>query len=350
MVSRSDELFMLRCFDLAWKGAGYVSPNPMVGAVLVHQNRIIGEGYHAHYGEGHAEVHAINSVPQKQKHLIPNSTLYVSLEPCCFFGKTPACTNLILQHRIPRVVISVLDNSPQVNGKGITILRNAGVEVISGVLEELGKMLLRFRYVLNEQGRPYIILKYAQTRNGFFAPEGGSQFWITNPYSKRLTHKWRHEIDGIIVGNKTIVADDPQLTNRHFPGRSPTRIVIDPKLSLSASHKVFKDSAPTIYVTEKKPDIGVFPSTEFLQMDFSNNFVDNLVRTLYQKYNLAILLVEGGAYTLKQFLKHQVWDEARVFTGEKTLSGGIPAPLIPAPPYREFRIAQDRLTVYFHKC
>lgn len=223
--------FLRRCFDLAKLGAGNVSPNPMVGAVLVHQGRIIGEGFHSHYGGPHAEVEAVRSVSPSDQSLIRESTLYVSLEPCCVHGRTPPCTNLILDMGIPRVVISNLDESPGVNGKGIRLLEEAGVEVHTHVLEDEGLPYSRIRNTFVRNRRPYIVLKYARSADGFLGRENES-VWLTNGISKRLVHKWRSEVDAILVGTQTLRVDDPGLTNRLYFGKSPIRLVLDREASL----------------------------------------------------------------------------------------------------------------------
>jgi diaminohydroxyphosphoribosylaminopyrimidine deaminase/5-amino-6-(5-phosphoribosylamino)uracil reductase len=218
--------YMQRCFDLAYLGAGKVSPNPMVGAVLVHQNQIIGEGFHTGYGQPHAEVEAVRSVREEDKPLLSESTLYVSLEPCCFRGKTPACTSLILEKNIPKVVISVKDFTPEVAGKGVAILKEAGVEVITGILEEEGKKVAAIRNHIVQQHRPFVLLKYARSADGYLSKKGQST-WLTNPLSKRWVHQWRKETDAIMVGTETAMMDNPCLTTRYFQGASPIRVVLD---------------------------------------------------------------------------------------------------------------------------
>lgn len=340
----SDDFFMRRCFDLALLGRQRTSSNPMVGAVLVFGNKIIGEGFHRAYGFEHAEVNAIQSVPADRRALIPKSTLYVSLEPCCFHGKTPPCTNLIIEHRIPRVVISCLDDTPEVSGKGVEQLRKAGVEVKIGILEEEGRRLStpRSTYVL--QNRPYIIIKFAQTRNGLFGASDNRQVWISNPYSKRLVHKWRSEADAIIVGTRTAAIDNPQLTNRLYYGPSPMRIVLDRELQLSPSLKLFDDTAPTLVVTEKTPP----PSRkniEYWRAPFGPDLLVKLLEELHRR-KVGRLLVEGGRHLINGFLADNYWDEARVLIGNRHLSRGIPAPVIPSGPASEYVIGDDRLLLY----
>lgn len=345
-MEKEQKNFIKRCFDLARMGAGSVSPNPMVGAVLVHSGRIIGEGFHQRYGGAHAEVNALASVLPADRELIPYSTLYVSLEPCCIFGKTPPCTNLILQEQIPKVVISCLDLSPEVRGKGVEILRVQGVEVVTGILEAEGKALAATRNIAVTQERPYIVLKMAATSNGFFAPLDGKQFWITQPTSKRLVHRWRMEADAILVGAVTALVDDPQLDNRHYFGKSPLRIVLDRELKLPLHLKVLSDGHPTLLITEKTPPDNGNSTVQYLQMTFDSSFWSTLLARLWKEYKLGVVLVEGGAKVLEGLIAENLWDEARVLIGKTNLPGGIPAPTLPAPIQQSIRVGKDMLNVY----
>ncbi|NUO03318.1 MAG: bifunctional diaminohydroxyphosphoribosylaminopyrimidine deaminase/5-amino-6-(5-phosphoribosylamino)uracil reductase RibD [Saprospiraceae bacterium] len=346
------ETFMRRCFDLARLGAGSVSPNPMVGAVLVHQNRIIGEGFHQQYGQAHAEVNAVNSVHAEDRRLLREATLYVSLEPCCIFGKTPPCTNLILENHIPRVVISCLDQTPGVAGKGVEVLRAAGVEVICGVLEAAGQRLSAVRNTFVSQHRPYILLKFAKTSNNFFCPEDRSQFWITNKYAKRLVHRWRSETDAILVGTNTALHDNPELTNRLYFGKSPLRVVLDRTLRLPKSHAIFDGTFPTLIFTEF-PTAESGNNLEFVGASFGTHLLQQVLAHLAER-KCTSLIVEGGAQLLQTFIEAGLWDEARVFTGlhsslpESRLVRGIPAPVIPAAPAYSKTIAGDLLEVFFN--
>lgn len=342
-----DELFMQRCFELARLGAGRVSPNPPVGAVLVYEDRIIGEGYHERYGQAHAEVNAVSSVAPPDQRFLPQSTLYVSLEPCCIYGKTPPCTNLILEKKIPRVVIACTDQSPEVNGQGVRILQKAGVEVRLGILEAEGRHLIRFRHTLVTEQRPYVILKFARTAGGYFAPTEPRQFWITHTLSKRLTHRWRSETDAILIGSHTARIDDPQLSNRYYWGASPRRIVLDRHGILPAHLHLFDSSAPTIVVTERHGQ--PTPGLEYLRLSFtSEDFLRELLRALAERH-ISSLIIEGGAKVLQSFLRQGLWDEARVFVGDRELPGGIPAPSLPLPPARRYRIGSDQLLVYYRQ-
>jgi len=336
--------FMKRCFDLARLAAGKVAPNPMVGAVLVFQNRVIGEGFHRQYGQAHAEVNAIGSVRTADRHLVQKSTLYVSLEPCCFRGNTPACTSLIIEKKIPKVVISCLDNTREVSGKGIEMLRDAGIEVLTGILEDEGKWLSRFRtsYVLSK--RPYVMLKFAKSKDGFmgFAKE---QVWISNSYSKRWVHKCRSEVDAILVGTNTALIDDPELTTRLYFGRSPLRIILDCQLRLPNKLKIFDGSVKTWIVNAKKESLEKEGNLRYIKLPFSKNLLPKLLNRLFQA-QISSLIVEGGRTTLQAFLSAGLWDEARVFTAEKLLGGEIMAPDIPSKVFDEFKIGDDQLTIY----
>lgn len=346
-----DELFIQRCFDLARLGAGHVSPNPMVGAVLMYEDRIIGEGFHQKYGEAHAEVNAVKSVKPEDQHLLAKATLYVSLEPCCIFGRTPPCTDLIIKHKIPKVVISCLDQTPEVAGTGMRILQEHGAEVIAGVLEEQGKELARFRNNFVTRQRPYIFLKFAQTLNGYMGLRD-EQVWISNVFSKRLVHKWRSEVDAILIGSKTALVDNPQLTNRLYFGKSPLRIVLDRNHTLPKDLKLFDKSQDTLVVTEVssnkhqatrnlKPETNI----QYLQLDFKNDFLNQLLQHLHQQ-KITTLLVEGGARLLQSFIDQHLWDEAYVLVGDKTIEKGIPAPVLSGAVNARFFLGKDQIIRY----
>jgi diaminohydroxyphosphoribosylaminopyrimidine deaminase/5-amino-6-(5-phosphoribosylamino)uracil reductase len=339
------ETFMRRCFDLARLGEGRVSPNPMVGAVLAHDGRIIGEGHHQAYGLAHAEVNAINAVLPVDAPLIPRSTLYVSLEPCCIHGRTPPCVDLILARRIPRVVISCLDETPEVAGRGLALLRSGGVEIVAGVLEEDGKRLTAPRATYVVQQRPYIILKFARGRDGAFCPADGRQQWLTNAYSRRLTHKWRAETGAILVGAGTAAIDDPQLTNRLYFGSSPLRVVVDRHNRLPERLRIFDDEAPTLLVSPAPPAFDR-PRVEWLSFAAGDEWLSTLMAELHRR-GINKLMVEGGRAMIELFVDRQLWDEARVLTADAYIPQGLPAPVIPgAPDYRR-AIDNDLLEVYF---
>ncbi|MBV6654810.1 MAG: bifunctional diaminohydroxyphosphoribosylaminopyrimidine deaminase/5-amino-6-(5-phosphoribosylamino)uracil reductase RibD [Mameliella sp.] len=348
LVEDRDELYMQRCFDLARLGAGATAPNPMVGAVIVYNGRIIGEGYHQAYGQAHAEVNAVNSVSPEDRGFLTSATIYVSLEPCNIFGKTPPCTNLILKEGIPRVVVSSVDRTPGVDGSGLQRLRDAGVNVTVGVLKKEGDQLSQIRNTFVTGHRPYIILKYAQSANGIFAPEENQQLWLTSKFSKRLVHKWRSEVSAIMVGANTALADDPQLNNRLFFGRSPVRVLMDRKGNLPASLKLFSDGSPTLLFRKPGlPDITDLSSAvQVLPLKEEGNELNDILAHLYEM-KLSTLIVEGGILTLQEFIKRELWDEALVLTADKTLSSGRQAPVLPEVPAAGFPIGTDKLEQYF---
>lgn len=323
------EKYMGRCLELAALGMGNVSPNPMVGAIIVYKDRIIGEGYHQKYGEAHAEVNAIKQVTDKYSdhaELLRSSIIYVSLEPCAHYGKTPPCADLIIKHRIPKVVVGCRDPFEQVNGRGIEKLVAAGIEVITRVLEDECKWFNRRFFTRVQKHRPYVILKWAQTVDGFFGPADGSQFWITGTESRKLVHQWRGEEDAILVGTNTVTTDNPQLNVRYANGRSPKRIVIDRKLKLNSSLNVFDQTVETLVFNELKTDVN--GKNKYIALEDFDNYVPQYI--LYQLYlqDIQSVIIEGGAFTLNSFIQAGLWDEARVFTGNAELKQGIKAPVI----------------------
>lgn len=342
------EQYMQRCLDLAALGMGSVSPNPMVGSVIVHNDRIIGEGWHKQYGQAHAEVNAVNNVLENFSNaaeLLSESTIYVSLEPCAHYGKTPPCADLIIKHLIPKVVVGCRDPFDQVDGKGIEKLRAAGIEVIVGVLEKECRWLNRRFFTRVQKSRPYIILKWAQSADGFFAPEGDQQFWITGEESRRLVHKWRGEEDAILVGKRTAQIDNPRLDTRYYPGRSPKRVVIDRKLELSPDLHLFDQSVETIVFNEVKFDF--VGKIKYIALEDFERYVPQYI--MYQLYiqDIQSVIIEGGAQTLKGFIDAGLWDEARIFTGDPKIGKGIPAPVLHAAATEQQTIGSDHLkTIY----
>lgn len=317
-----DEKYMSRCIGLAQLGAGNVAPNPMVGAVLVFENRIIGEGYHQKFGKAHAEVNCINSVAEENKILIEKSTMYVSLEPCAHHGKTPPCSDLIIQKNIPKVVIGCQDVYKEVAGKGIQKLRNAGVEVVTGILEKECKELNKRFFTFHQKQRPYIILKWAQSVNANIGSEK-ERIFITNEYTNRIVHKWRSEEAAILVGTNTALKDDPSLTTRLWKGNNPVRIVIDKELKLPVGLKIFNGESRTIIYNCLKNSSE--KNLQFIKLD-DGFFLDQMLQSLY-KNNIQSLLIEGGAKTLQSFIDPGLWDEARMVTNQKMIiEDGIPAP------------------------
>ncbi len=323
-----DEKYMSRCIELAHKGKGHVAPNPMVGAVIVHQGKIIGEGYHRVFGGPHAEVNAINSV--KNKDLLKDSTIYVSLEPCSHHGKTPPCADLFVHEKIPHVVVGMKDPFTEVNGEGIRKLLEAGCRVEVGVLEDECRDLNREFNLFHTQKRPYIILKWAQTLDGFIDKERkpaniAEPNWITNEECRSLVHKWRTEIGAIMVGTNTARLDNPKLNIRAWSGKAPLRIVIDKDLSLPQTLFLFDNTQPTLVLNELKNEN--IENTEFLKIEFGESFIHALTKELYNR-KIMSLFVEGGQKLLNSFIEQDFWDETRIFTGNKYFNAGTMAPKI----------------------
>lgn len=325
-----EEKYMYRCLQLAKLGNGYVAPNPMVGAVLVHNDKIIGEGYHHRYGEAHAEPNAIHSV--KDLSLLKDATLYVNLEPCSHFGKTPPCANLIVNTGIPRVVIGTLDPNPKVSGRGVEILKEAGIEVHVGVLKaECYELNKRF-FVLQKERRPYVLLKWAQTRDGFIDHErkdpSARPFIISNGITRQLTHKMRAENQSIMVSTNTVILDNPSLTVRFWAGKNPVRIILDRSGRIPVDYTVFDRNVRTIIFTEN-------PGTskdklEYVEIKFDHECLGNILKTLAAK-GIHSVLVEGGAKLLNSFIREGLWDEANVEVSETSIFHGVPAPRIKSP-------------------
>jgi diaminohydroxyphosphoribosylaminopyrimidine deaminase / 5-amino-6-(5-phosphoribosylamino)uracil reductase len=317
---------MHRCLQLAKLGAGHVAPNPMVGAVLVYQNTIIGEGYHAQYGQAHAEVNCINCVSEENKSLIEKSILYVSLEPCAHHGKTPPCADLIIKNRITEVVIACRDSYAEVDGKGIQKLQQGGINVITGVLEKEAVELNKRFFTFHTQKRPYIILKWAQSNDAKIAKADFSAVKISGDISNRLVHQWRSEEAAILVGTNTALHDNPSLTNRLWQGNNPIRLVIDKQLKLPLSLHLFDGSVRTIVFNQLKEEEknGIL----FYKLAIDENIIPGLVNALY-RLNIQSVLVEGGAKLLQSFIDQNCWDEARVITNEELgIANGINAPIL----------------------
>jgi diaminohydroxyphosphoribosylaminopyrimidine deaminase/5-amino-6-(5-phosphoribosylamino)uracil reductase len=320
----ADDIFMERCLKLAELGAGYTSPNPLVGAVLVNEGRIIGEGYHHHYGGPHAEVNCMGSVRDADRSLIPNSSLYVSLEPCVHHGKTPPCTDLILREKIPRVVIGCRDPFSEVNGKGIEKLLAHGVQVDYPVLQEQSEELNRRFMTFHQQKRPYIILKWAQSVNHKMSGMTGKREMISNDYSNRLVHKWRSEEAGILIGTNTALLDNPELTVRLWKGKNPIRIVIDLGLRLPDSLKLFDGSGQTI-VLNNSTDLKA-GNLLFKKLNPGKSQTSSILSALHS-LNILSVIVEGGSKLLQSFIDDGHWDEIRTITNNELLiPEGIPAP------------------------
>lgn len=339
------ETYMQRCIDLALEGAGSVAPNPMVGAVLVYEDRIIGEGFHEKYGEAHAEVNCLKSVSIADRDLINAATLYVSLEPCAHYGKTPPCAQLIIDQKIPSVVIGCTDPFAKVNGKGIALLKAAGVNVEVGVLEEKAKALNKRFYIFHQEERPYIILKWAETANQMIASDSDERLLISNEFSNRLVHRWRSEEAGILVGTQTAMKDNPALTNRLWKGNNPIRLVIDRNLKVPASYKLYNDEATTVVFNEIKEASD--NATVFALIDFHKNVLAQIMDYCYQ-YPLQSVIVEGGAKLLQSFIDAGIWDEARVIqNGSITIATGVAAPFLKGEVLEEtIQLATDTIFIY----
>ena len=334
----TDEMYMYRCLQLARMGRPTVSPNPMVGAVVVCDARVIGEGYHHHSGAPHAEVNAIASVSSPE--LLTRSTLYVSLEPCSHFGKTPPCANLIIEKKIPRVVVGCLDSNRRVDGKGVARLRDAGVEVTVGVLEEECRLLNRRFFTVQENCRPYVVLKWAQSKDGFIDKNREAQerpVTFSTPATGMLVHRLRAMSDAILVGTRTALLDNPSLTVRNWRGCSPVRIVLDRERSLPAHLKLFTDGAPTRLVTSlDAPSFTGSAAVEQLRFPFDESLLPSLLARLGEE-KVQCLLVEGGGYTLQRFIDSALWDEARIEIAPLRLGGGVKAPRLPVCTMRDVK-------------
>ena len=338
---------MNRCIELAKNGLGNTYPNPLVGSVIVHHGKIIGEGWHQEAGKPHAEVNAIQSVADKN--LLKEATLYVNLEPCSHFGKTPPCSNLIIKMGIPKVVIGCKDPNPKVAGKGIQKLKEAGCEVIENVLQTECEYLNKRFFTFQQKKRPYILLKWAETKDGFIAPKSKTKrepVWITNDYSRQLVHKMRSEEQSILVGTTTVLKDNPNLTTRDWNGNSPIRIVLDKELKIPNDFAVYNGSVKTIIFSETKKQ----SSNQILYeaIDFSKSLASQICDALYS-LEIQSIIVEGGAKTLQTFITENLWDEAFIFKGPHSFIEGTKAPLISARVLSETKIKDNILFHYINK-
>jgi diaminohydroxyphosphoribosylaminopyrimidine deaminase/5-amino-6-(5-phosphoribosylamino)uracil reductase len=338
------EKYIQRCIELAKNGLGTTYPNPMVGSVIVHNDVIIGEGWHKKAGEPHAEVNAINSV--KDKSLLQKATIYVSLEPCSHFGKTPPCCDLIIKNKIPNVIIGSVDPNIKVAGNGIKKLIEAGANVTVGVLETECYDLNKRFFTFHQKKRPYIILKWAETKDGFIAPiEKLEQkpVWITNPYSRQLVHKWRTEEQSILVGTQTVIDDNPKLNARDWYGNNPIRLVIDQNNRITKNSHIFDNQTKTIIFSKIKTEIAE-ENTIFEVIDFEQNIAQQIIVILY-KYQIQSVIIEGGKQTLQTFIDANLWDEARIFIGNSRFNIGTKAPKLLLKNFERHIIDTDELLI-----
>jgi len=345
--------YINRCIDLAKKGLGTSYPNPLVGSVIVCDDKIIGEGWHRKAGEAHAEVNAINSV--KDKSLLKNSTIYVSLEPCSHFGKTPPCADLIVKEKIPRVVVGSIDPNSLVHGNGIKHLKDNGCKVIIGILENECNLLNKRFFTFQNKKRPYIILKWAETKDGYIDVKRSvvnlkeaKPNWITNSISRQLVHKWRAEEQSILVGTNTAVNDNPTLNARSFVGNNPIRIVIDRSLRIPFNYHVYDGEIKTIILTAnnanneiKHPESG---NLIYENLNFDINLPQQICNVLF-KYQIQSVLIEGGLKTLQSFIDANLWDEARVFKGDVYFKKGVKAPILKKDYATENKFLNDTLYI-----
>ena len=341
------EIYMRRAIELAKLGTGNVAPNPMVGAVLVYNDKIIGEGYHEKFGESHAEVNCINSVVASDKQFIESSTLYVSLEPCAHFGKTPPCADLITQQHIKHVVIGCRDSFEHVNGAGIQKLIAANLKVDIGILEKECKNLNKSFFTFHNRKRPYIILKWAQSNDGFIAGEELGKTKISNIYTDRLVHKWRSQEGAILIGFNTVRADNPTLTTRNWIGKNPTRVIIDESLTLSKDFKVFNTEADSIIVNGMLSVVE--NNVEFYKIQQGQSAIEAVLECLYKR-QINSVIIEGGSKTLQHFIDCSMWDEARIITNTVLfLNKAVKAPVLTDKKLiTSFNILSDRIE-YFQK-
>lgn len=338
------ELYMQRCLELAKNGFGSTHPNPMVGSVIVYQNKIIGEGWHQKAGKSHAEVNAINAV--RDKALLSKATIYVSLEPCSHYGKTPPCSDLIIQHKIPTVIIGTVDPHSKVAGKGIEKLQKAGIHVEVGILENECRNLNKRFFTFHLQKRPYIILKWAESADGFLSPkhkEEQKPVWITNPYSRQLVHKWRTEEQAILVGTNTVLTDNPSLNARDWKGTNPIRLIIDRTGKISIDYAVKNNSLKTIIFTEQE-NLSNDENCIYENTIFDNQLIERICNYLYEQ-QIQSVLIEGGAATLNSFITANLWDEARVFKGAAVFKDGTKAPLLNGAIESKKTINKDELLI-----
>jgi diaminohydroxyphosphoribosylaminopyrimidine deaminase/5-amino-6-(5-phosphoribosylamino)uracil reductase len=342
------EKYIKRCIELAKNGLGTTYPNPMVGSVIVLGDIIIGEGWHKKAGEPHAEVHAINSVKDKSK--LKNATIYVSLEPCSHYGKTPPCANLIVESGLKNVVIGIVDSNVKVSGQGVKHLKNNGCNVVVGVLEKECYLLNKRFFTYHELQRPFIMLKWAETTDGFFDKlrlnsDEKVPNWISNNYSKQLVHKMRAQENAILIGTNTALNDNPSLTARSWFGNNPIRILIDKSAKISNDAYVLNGVVKTIVFSEVKQHSDSFENVIFVRINFEENVPQQICEVLY-KYQIQSVIIEGGSQTIQHFIEANLWDEAYVFVGKVTFNKGLKAPELEKTPFEIKEISNDVLKIF----
>ncbi|MEP6930457.1 MAG: bifunctional diaminohydroxyphosphoribosylaminopyrimidine deaminase/5-amino-6-(5-phosphoribosylamino)uracil reductase RibD [Flavobacterium sp.] len=339
-----NEKYIKRCIELAKNGLGTTYPNPMVGSVIVYNNQIIGEGWHKKAGGPHAEVNAIRSV--KDKSLLKKATIYVSLEPCSHFGKTPPCCDLIIENKIPNIVVGTVDPNEKVAGRGIKKIIEAGANVTVGILEEDCNELNKRFFTFHQKKRPYIILKWAESQDGFLAPEKEinkerKPIWITNQYSRQIVHKWRSEEQAIFVGTQTVIDDNPKLNVRDWSGKDPIRVVLDQNNRIPEDSSIFDDSVKTIVIT-KSEIVSEKENLTFEAIDFNENIIPQILEVLYQ-HQIQSIIIEGGLQTIQTFIHQDIWDEARIFKGNNSFIKGTKAPVLSGKILSKINIRNDEL-------
>ena len=329
--------FMQRAIDLASLGLGHTSPNPLVGCVIVHQDKVVGEGYHREFGGAHAEVNAIQSVGNQS--LLPSSTVYVTLEPCAHHGKTPPCAELLIDKKVQKVIVASPDPFPAVNGKGFDMLRKAGIHVELGLYQDQYQWINRRFFKAIRERRPYIILKWAQTADGFLAKSNGDSKWISCECSRQLVHKWRTEEDAVLVGKNTAIEDNPRLNVRDWIGRQPARILLDTHLKVPQNSLLYDHSLRTIVVNKLKE--GKSPNLEYWKVQDLSTLLARLCTS-----GIHSMIIEGGTEVFNSFIKADLWDEARVFTSKTFFKKGIRTPILNGKLIREEKVDMDLLSIY----
>lgn len=344
-IVKKNETYIKRCIELAKNGLGTTYPNPLVGSVIVYDGKIIGEGWHKKAGEPHAEVNAINSVNDKS--LLQKATIYVSLEPCSHFGKTPPCCDLIIQNKIPNVVIGTVDPNEKVAGNGIKKLIEAGIHVTVGILEDECNELNKRFFTFHQKKRPYIILKWAETQDGFIAPKEKTEkrpVWITNTYSRQLVHKWRTEEQAILVGTQTVMDDNPKLDARDWNGQNPIRIIIDQNNRIPKNRHVLDNQVKTIILCKSTSNVDK-ENCIFEVIDFEQNIAHQIANVLF-RHQIQSVIIEGGRQTLQTFIDENLWDEARIFVSNVSFLSGTKAPALEKNQIEKHSIGTDELIIY----